>query len=81
MNDTKRTTLQVVCSVALALGLMSMLAETRSTGEALETFKLILSSNAVSAVGAGVAVLAVVGFAVLHFWERKGTPKHPYRHV
>lgn len=77
MNDTKRAALQVLCSVALVLGLMSLLAETRSTGEALETFKLMISSNAVVAVGAGVTVLAVVGFIVLHFWEHKRTTKHP----
>lgn len=77
MNEPKRTALRALCSVALVLGLMSLLAETRSTGEALETFKMMLSSNVISAVGAGVIVLALVGFGLLHFWERKGTTKHP----
>ena len=81
MNDTKRTTLRVLCTVAFVLGLMSLLAETRSTGEALESFKLILSSDAVAAVGAMVAVLAVVGFVVLSLSEHKATTKRPYRHV
>ena len=71
MSDTKRTTLQVLCSVALALGLICLLAETRSTGEALETFKLGLSSGVVSAIGGGVALLSVVGFLVLYFRGHK----------
>ncbi len=77
MNDTKRAALHVLCAIALVFGVMSLLAETRSTGEALETFKLMISSNAVVDVGAGVTLLAVVGFVLLHFWEHKRTTKHP----
>ena len=81
MSDTKRTTLRVLCFIALVLGLMSLLAETRSTGEALETFKLGLSSGVVSAVGAGVAVVSAVGLVVLYLRERKDMGKLPYHHA
>jgi hypothetical protein len=56
---------------------MLFFAETRSTGEALETFKLILSSNTGSIVGAGIVLLAAAELAILHFSEHKKTAKHP----
>ena len=77
MSDSRKVALQVVGSVVFVLGLLLFLIETRSTGESLETFKLILSPNALSIVGAAVAVLALAELVFLHFWERHRTTKHP----
>lgn len=77
MNDTKRAVLRVVCSLALVLGSLLVLAETRSTGEALESLKVMLLPGPVSTIGAGIVALSVMGFVALHFWELKATPRHP----
>ncbi len=77
MSDSKRAGLQIAGSIVFVLGLLLFLDETRSTGESLETFKLVLSSGAVSIVGAGLALLAAAELVWLHFWHRGGTTKHP----
>ena len=81
MSDSKRTALQIVGSIVFVLGLLLFLAGTRSSGESLETFKLILSPNTASIVGAVAAVLAAAELVSLHFWGRKRTTKHYWRHA
>jgi ABC-type xylose transport system permease subunit len=76
MSESTRTVLQVTVGVCFLLGLLLFLNETRSTGEAPETFKLIVSTSAASIVGGAVAVLALVAMLVLYFLERKRTLKH-----
>jgi hypothetical protein len=81
MNDSKRSTLRGFCSAVLILGLMALMVETRSTGEALERFRVILLLDPVSVVGAGVAALALLGFAVIQVSAHKEHRKHLHRHV
>lgn len=76
MSDSTRTGLQIAVGVCFVLGLMLFLNETRSTGEAPETFKLIVSTSAASIVGGAVAVLAAIAMVVLYFLERKKNLKH-----
>ncbi|MEK7250759.1 MAG: hypothetical protein AAB209_10100 [Bacteroidota bacterium] len=71
MSESKRVILRVVAFVCFVLGLMLFLFETRSTGEAPQTFKLIVSSNPLAIVGAAIAALAVATLVVLYLWERK----------
>ena len=74
MSESKRVILRVVAFVCFVLGLF--LFETRSTGEAPETFKLIVSSNPLAIVGAALAALAVAGLVVLYLWERRRHLEH-----
>jgi len=74
MSESKRVILRVVAFVCFVLGLF--LFETRSTGEAPETFKLIVSSNPLAIVGAELAALAVAGLVVLYLWERRRHLEH-----
>ena len=71
MSESKRVIVRVVAFVCFVLGLMLFLVETRSTGEALETFKLTVSSNPLAIVGAAIAALAVAVLVALYLWERK----------
>ena len=77
MTESRRSGLQIAAWVCLVVGLMLFLIETRSTGEALENFKLIVSASAVSIVGASVAVLAAAALAALYFLGQKRNLKHP----
>ncbi len=76
MSESTRTVLQVAAGVCFVLGLLLFLNETRSTGVAPETFKLIVSTSAASIVGGAVAVLAAAAMVLLYFLERKRTLKH-----
>ncbi len=77
MNSTAKTAMRGLCSCALVLGLLALLIETRSTGEALETLKLYLLPGAFSTIAAGVSGLAIAGLAILYFSDHKGKPRHP----
>jgi hypothetical protein len=77
MTSAVKTALRGLCSCALVLGLLALLIETRSTGEALETLKLNLLPGAFSTIAAGVACLAVAGFAALFLWDHTGKTRHP----
>jgi hypothetical protein len=81
MNESKRTTLRVLCSAGFMLGLMALLVESRSTGESLERFKLVLSGDPVSAIGAAVAGLAVLCFVAIQIFEHREHRRHLHRHV
>ena len=82
MSDSRKAALRIVGSVVFVLGLLLFLAETRSTGESLETFKLFVSSDVASIVGGAVAMLAAAELIFLYFWGRKKTTtKHPLRHA
>lgn len=76
MSELKRVVLRVAAFAFFVLGLMLFLFETRSTGEAPETFKLIVSSNPLAVVGAALAALAIAGLVILYFWERRRHLEH-----
>jgi hypothetical protein len=69
MSESKRVFLRVAAFSSFVLGLMLFLFNTRSTGEAPETFKLVVSANPPAIVGAAVAAIATLG--ILYLWERK----------
>jgi uncharacterized membrane-anchored protein len=76
VSELKRVVLRVAAFAFFVLGLMLFLFETRSTGEAPETFKLIVSSNPLAVVGAALAALAIAGLVILYFWERRRHLEH-----
>jgi ABC-type xylose transport system permease subunit len=76
MSESKRVILRVAAFACFVLGLMLFLFETRSTGEAPQTFKLMVSSNPLAIVGAAVAAIAVTALVVLYLWERKRHLEH-----
>jgi hypothetical protein len=69
-----RTSRNLYCCFVAGLGLF--LSQTRSTGEALERFKLIVLAYLLAIVGATIAVLAVAALVVLYLWERKRHFEH-----
>jgi hypothetical protein len=71
MSESKRVVLRVAAFALFVLGLMLFLFDTRSTGEAPETFKLIVSANPPAIVGAVIAALAMATLGVLYLWEWK----------
>ena len=77
MTESRRNGLQIAAWVSFVVGLMLFLVQAGSTGQALENFKLSVSSSALSIVGASVALLAAIALAVLHFLGRKNRLKHP----
>ena len=76
MTEPMRAGLQGAALLFFIAGLLLFLNETRSTGEAPETFQLILSSNPASIVGAVLAVIAAAALVLLYLSGRKGTLKH-----
>lgn len=76
MSESKRVVLRVVAFAFFVLGLMLFLFETRSTGEAPQTFKVMVSANALSIIGATIAALAVAVLIGLYLWERKRHLEH-----
>jgi hypothetical protein len=76
MSESKRVVLRITAFVCFVLGLMLFLFETRSTGEAPQTFKLIVSSNPLAFVGAAIAALAAAALVALYLWERKRHLEH-----
>ncbi len=75
-TESRRTIVQAVAGLALAVGLMILLNEAHSSGEALETFKLVFSSNAGTLLGATMVFLAAVALIALHFGDIKRILKH-----
>lgn len=61
-----------ICFVA---GLMLMPVETRSTGEALQTFKLAIPSSTLVIVGALLAFAGVAVLIILFLLEHKRSSK------
>jgi len=55
---------------------MLFLLHTRSTGEAPQTFKLIVSSNPLAIVGAAIAALSLAVLVTSYLWERKRHLEH-----
>ena len=76
MTELKRHRLEIVSWVTLAVGLMVLLNEAHSRGEALETFKLVFSSNAGTLFGATIVFLAAAALVALHFTDIKRILKH-----
>ena len=76
MIETRRSDLQITAGACFVVGLVLFLLDARSTGQALGNFRLIVSTSAVSFVGASVAVLAVLALVVLYFLGRKKGLKH-----
>ncbi len=77
MKAPWRTVCRIVCSFALVAGLMYLLIETRSTGEAIETLKLHFLPGALPTIAGGVMVLAIAGLAAIYFSDHRGKTKHP----
>ncbi len=75
-TESRRTTVQAAAWLALAVGVMLLLNEAHSSGEALETFKLVFSSNAGTLFGATIVFLAAVVLVALHFGDIKRVLKH-----
>jgi len=75
--ETRRSDLQITAGACFVVGLVLFLVDARSTGQALENFRLIVSTSAVSIVGASLAALAAVALVVLYFLGRKKSLKHP----
>ncbi|MEK9137411.1 MAG: hypothetical protein AAB393_09845 [Bacteroidota bacterium] len=63
---------EVASWLSLALGMMLFLNETRSTGEALERFRLIVHLNALSVIGGATALAGVAVLLVLFLASWKG---------
>jgi hypothetical protein len=76
MNELKRHRLEVVSWMTLAAGLMMLLNEAHSSGEALETFKVVFSSNAGTISGAIMVFLAAAALVALHVGDIKNILKH-----
>ena len=76
MSESKRVILRVAAFGCFDLGLMLFLLHTRSTGEAPQTFKLIVSSNPLAIVGAAIAALSLAVLVTSYLWERKRHLEH-----
>lgn len=76
ITELRRTIVQAVAWFALAVGIMILLNETHSSGEALETFKLVFSSNVVTLLGAIMVFLAATALVALHVGDIKKILKH-----
>jgi hypothetical protein len=76
ITESRRTIVQAVAWLAFAVGIMMLLNEVHSSGEALETLKLAFSSNAVTLWGAIMVFLAAVALVALHVGDIKKTLKH-----
>jgi len=66
MTGSTRLGIQITSWILLVAGLVMFLWETRSAGEALETFKLSISLSTVAIAGAVVVVLSVIALVALY---------------
>lgn len=71
MREPTRIWLQVTAVVCFVVGLMLFLNETRSTGEAPQTFKLIISTSTLSIIGVALVLVGAAAFGVLYLVGRK----------
>ncbi len=71
MLEQRRTGFQVAAWMSFVVGLLFFLFETRSTGEAPETFKLAVPLNMVSIGGATLAIVAAIVLMILYFGDIK----------
>ncbi|MDP1677538.1 MAG: hypothetical protein Q8L88_11825 [Bacteroidota bacterium] len=71
ITELRKTTVQAVAGLALAVGVIMLLNETKSSGEALESFKLVFSSSVATFIGAAIVFLATVALVALHFDDIK----------
>lgn len=76
MLDPTKSWLHVVAWMSLVVGLLVFLMDTRSTGEAPEAFKLMVSTDFFSIAGAALAVVAACVLVVLHLADFKRILKH-----
>jgi threonine/homoserine efflux transporter RhtA len=75
-TDSRRTIARAMAWLALAVGMMLLLNEAHSSGEALETFKLVFSSNAGTLFGATIVFIAAAALVALHLGDIKRILKH-----
>ncbi len=75
-TESKRTIEQAVAWLALAVGMMLLLNEAHSSGEALETFKLVFSPNAGTLFGATIVFIAAAALVALYLSDIKRILKH-----
>jgi len=76
MNESRRVVIRMTAVSLFILGVMLFLFGTRSTGEALERFKLFVWSDLAAIAGAAFSVLAVVALIGLFLWERRRHLEH-----
>lgn len=76
ITESRRTIVQAAAWLAFAVGIMMLLNEVHSSGEALETLKLVFSSNAVTLWGAIMVFLAAAALVALHVGDIKKILKH-----
>ena len=71
MTVVRRTGVQAGAGVCFVAGLMLFLAETRSTGEALERFRLIIAPTELTILGIVLMALAAITAAALFVFGRR----------
>ncbi len=76
ITESKRTAVQSVAGLALAVGMILLVNNAHSTGEALESFKLVFSSNTETFVGGTIVFLAAAALVALHVDDIKRILKH-----
>lgn len=76
MLDPTKSWLHVVAWLSLVVGLLVFLMDTRSTGEAPEAFKLMVSTDFASIAGAALAVVAATVLVVLHLEDFRRMLNH-----
>jgi hypothetical protein len=76
ITESRKTIVRAMAWLALAVGMMLLLNEAHSSGEALETFKLVFPSNAGTLFGATIVFLAAGTLVALHFGDIKRILKH-----
>ena len=72
----KRPKVEILSWVSLGVGVMILLNEAASSGEALETFRLVFSSNAGTLAGARIVLLAAASLVALHTSDFRRILKH-----
>jgi hypothetical protein len=76
ITESKKTVAQAVAGLALAVGMILLVNDTRTSGEALESFKFVFSSNVEMLIGVTIVFLAVATLVALHVDDIKRILKH-----
>ncbi|MDD8019461.1 MAG: hypothetical protein PHP42_13895 [Bacteroidota bacterium] len=76
ITESKRTIVQVMAWLVLAAGMMLLLNDAHSSGESLESFKLVFSSNAETLIGTAIVFFAAIALVGLYFNDIMKILKH-----
>jgi hypothetical protein len=71
MTESIKFGIQEAGIVLLSIGLILFLSETHHAGEALESFRISLSLNAISITGAGLVILSTMIFLLCVIWKKQ----------